>query len=476
MMKAKSIVKGLAFVLFLYVIYAVVTAVALFYLPIEKMDEASRSTAHVWKDQHSKDDRVLLLEDGYNSGIARIKMIQEARNSIDIAYYSIGKGESTDFVLGALFQAADRGVRVRVLLDGICHNLRGKRSDVRYALASHPNIQLKYYEPFTLLKPWTWNNRLHDKIMMADEDLAIIGGRNIGDKYLAKTPSDDFVYDRDTIVFNETQRKDSVIIPMKNYMNELWKHPYTKTVFQNLSEREKEKGERVRDRLKNKYQKAKEIQNEFVSPLFQWKTSTVPAHKVAFIHNPIERFHKTPFVWESLISLGKQAHTSIVIQSPYIVPTKNMEKYLPRKRNEKIETTVLTNSLISTPNALAFAGYMASRDRVVQTGTTLYEYGGLHSIHGKSIVYDQSLSVVGSFNIDSRSVFLNTESVLIIDSESFASELTKAIDDKVEHSALIAKDQQYVRKPYEEKRKAPFFKSAFLRVLSKMTVLWKELI
>lgn len=204
----------------LYLIYTIITAVVLFYLPVKKEKTSPTNMNHFLGTKKST-DRVLLLEDGYNSGVARIKMIQEARHSIDIAYYALGKGESTELILGALVEAADRGVHVRVLLDGISHNLRGKRSTVRYALASHPNIEFKYYEPFTLLKPWTWNNRLHDKIMIADTNISISGGRNIADKYLARTPSKYFVYDRDVVVFNEKQQKDSIIFTMKDYINML---------------------------------------------------------------------------------------------------------------------------------------------------------------------------------------------------------------------------------------------------------------
>ena len=106
-------------------------------------------------------------------------------------YYSIAKGESTDLIMAALFKAADRGVYTRVLLDGIANGLRGNRRGVLYALASHPNIEVKYYEPFQLFKPWAWQNRMHDKIMIVDGQLGIIGGRNIGDKYLANKPPPD---------------------------------------------------------------------------------------------------------------------------------------------------------------------------------------------------------------------------------------------------------------------------------------------
>ena len=178
-MAVKKLGKVFLLVLLIYLLYVCVTAVGIFYIPIEKDAQLKNVPSFLGKDST---DRVLLLENGYDSGVARIQMIQEAEQSIDIAYFSFGKGKTAELFLGTLLDAADRGVKIRILLDGICHGLRGKMSDARFALASHKNIELRYYESVDLLKPWTWHNRLHDKIMTVDRKLSIIGGRNIGDK------------------------------------------------------------------------------------------------------------------------------------------------------------------------------------------------------------------------------------------------------------------------------------------------------
>ncbi|MFJ7753641.1 phospholipase D-like domain-containing protein [Peribacillus muralis] len=470
-MAAKTALKGILLVLLGYFLYVTVTAVIIFCLPKEK--EAGRMTNHISTYMGAKDstvDRVLLLEDGYESGMARMQMIQEAKDSIDVAYYSIAKGETSELLLGALIEAADRGVKIRILLDGICHGLRGELRNARYALASHENIELRYYETFKPFKPWTWHNRLHDKIMTVDGKLAIIGGRNIADKYLASQPPKDFVYDRDVLIFNAKQEKDSVIVDMKDYLNELWDHPYTSEAFANLSKQQTEKGKKMRASLSSEYRDAQHAKAEFVQPVIHWRTSTAATTKVSFVHNPIERFYKYPFVWKSLVDIAAEANRSVYIQSPYIVPADRLEEYVPNRLEDKAEWTILTNSVTSTPNVIAFSGYLGLRDRIVETGARLYEYSKLYSLHGKSVVYDERLSAVGSFNLDSRSAFLNTESMVIIDSEAFASQLVGAIDTKIADSTLVADDKKYIEPPEDKKKEESFFKATFLNALSKITV------
>ncbi|MBK5462061.1 phospholipase D-like domain-containing protein [Peribacillus sp. TH27] len=477
-MTAQTMIKGFLLVLLLYFLYIVVTAVVLFYFLKEK--EEDRPIKHISEymgEKESTVDRVLLLEDGYESGLARMRMIQEAQHSIDIAYYAFGKGKSTELILGALFEAADRGVKVRILLDGISHGLRGQLSSVRYALASHENIELRYYETFKPFKPWTWHNRLHDKIITADGKLGIIGGRNIADKYLASNPPPkNYVYDRDVLIFNAEQEKDSVIVEMKDYIHELWTHPYTSEVFADLSKRQKEKGKRVRDTLLNQYSKANQNNADFVNPAIDWSKSTTPTKKVSFIHNPIERFNKHPFVWRSLVDIAANANKSVLIQSPYIVPADAMKEYVPKNMDSKADWTILTNSVTSTPNVIAFSSYLALRDSIVETGARLYEYSKLYSLHGKSAVYDQRLSAVGSFNLDSRSAFLNTESIVIIDGEEFAAQLTGAIESKISDSTLVADNKRYIEPPEDKKKEESFFKATFLNALSKITVYWKRFV
>lgn len=184
-------------------------------------------------------NQVMLLDDGFESGQARIQMIREAKRIIRLSYYSIQKGKTAEWVLGALIEAADRGVKVQLLLDGICHSLRGPLKDLRYAVANHPNMAIRFYEPFRLFKPWTWHNRLHDKLLLADGRVAIMGGRNIGDKYFADQPPKDFAFDRDVLLYND--KKGKVLDEMEQYFVYLWNHDFTKRTKAVFSKRKAKK-------------------------------------------------------------------------------------------------------------------------------------------------------------------------------------------------------------------------------------------
>ena len=174
-------------------------------------------------------------------------------------------------------------------------------------------------------------------------------------------------------------------------------------------------------------------------------------------------------MWKTFINLAEEANRSVLIQSPYVVPTNAMRKYTAMKKKPDVQWTLLTNSVTSTPNVLAFSGYISMRDTIMKTGVKLYEYQGPYSIHAKSVIYDQRLSAVGSFNLDSRSTFLNNESMVIIDSQKFAKELTMAMENKMDKSILIANHKRWVKPPEIQKKEEPVMKRTLLYTLAKVT-------
>lgn len=107
------------------------------------------------------------------SGAARVQLIKQANESIDIAYHTLSEGTYSDYFFKTLIEAADRGVKVRIIWDGLIGGMRG---NIRNALASHENIELYLFEPLNLFKPWTIHHRLHDKILLADGKYLITGG------------------------------------------------------------------------------------------------------------------------------------------------------------------------------------------------------------------------------------------------------------------------------------------------------------
>ena len=458
------------YALIIYLIYAFVFGVLIF--GIQKPKNSNYLSTHPADRFYGEgigQDRVALVEDRYYSGLVRVDLIEKAEETLDISYYTIHEGVSTDIFLGSILEAADRGVKVRFILDGIFHHLEGNLKDVIYAFTDHPNIELKFYEPFTLLKPWTWNNRLHDKFIIADSKLAIIGGRNIGDKYFAKDDSNiDVVNDRDVLILNTdgTNFNSSVIFQLEDYFNQVWEHEFSNYPTKKLTERQRKKGYRKAQYLMNKLESMRKTNPEIFNNSYDWMDLSLPTKKITLIHNPIERLNKEPWCWYELVSLAEKSQKSILIQSPYVIPTNSMVKYLENKNITAENIEILTNSLAVSPNPFAISGYMNHRKDIVDSNANVYEFQGPGSIHAKSCIFDNRISAVGSFNFDSRSVHLSTETMVIIDSEEFAEHLEEEIQNYIGQSLKVGKDYNYISNPIVEEQKVSIPKKIIVSILS----------
>ncbi|RQW22458.1 phospholipase D family protein [Bacillus sp. C1-1] len=448
----------------LYISYVFFTAYLLFFLPLSyKQEDSDLHTTSKTQD-FANQDHVLLLENGFESGRTRMQIIQEAKTSIDFVSYSVQKGQTSHLFLAALFEAADRGVHVRVLLDGLFHNLHGDLKEVKKAIAVHPNMELRYFEPFRPFKPWSWHNRLHDKLLLVDETYGIIGGRNIGDKYLSEAPPKDYVLDRDVLIYHKDNQSKSSLQEMKAYTNELWNHPFTQVEKKNKS-KDQRAGLAFQQDLNDTYQKAKNDHVPFVQPLSQeWKNKAIKAEHVSFLSNPLTRLNKPPTMWKTFTKLASEAESKVYIQTPYAIPTKQMNKYV--EMDSTVSWVLLTNSIQQTPNPMAYSGYLSKREALSDSGFTISEYQGPHSIHAKSFVIDDQMSMVGSFNLDARSSFLNTESAVLINSAAFANKLTVEMDKKASKSNPFSKDTS--TNDHEH-----VVKALAIKALSKLSFLWR---
>ncbi|MGF7186659.1 putative cardiolipin synthase [Desulfitispora alkaliphila] len=423
--------------LLVYIAYAFITGVLFFAIPVPNDTGYSEivNPDRFYAEEQGP-DHVVLLEDSYLAGLARINIIENAQETIDVAYYTIWRDTTAKVFFGALIEAADRGVKVRVLLDGIFHNLTGDLQDMRYAMLVHENIELKFYEPLNLLMPWTFNNRLHDKYIVVDEDIAMIGGRNIGDRYFFAEP-ENMVSDRDVLILNEKQNggeQESVVFDMNDYFEAQWEHKYSKYPRRQVNERAMDKAEAARVESDRFMELARAKNPQYFDSNIDWLSMAVPTRKISFIHNPMDRMSKEPWVLMEIAALMEKANESIFIQSPYVVPTRAMLRYLPLE-NLEASSIILTNSPASNPNVFATAGYLNNKGNVKKFADMLFEYSGNGSLHAKTYVIDERISVVGSYNVDARSTFLSTESMVVIDSPEFASVLKEEVLDLIEKSS-----------------------------------------
>ncbi len=460
----KSKLYHLKLVIIFWLIYFFAAGILLFAKPRKVSDEyvANSSVADFYSDEIGP-DRAVVMDDPFKSGLARLKIIGNAKESLNIAYYSIAPGESSDLFFGALLEAADRGVQVKLLLDGVLHGVRGNLRPIVYTFLLHPNMELKFYEPFNPLLPWTANNRMHDKYIIADNEIGIIGGRNIGDRYFAPDwHTENITHDRDVIIVNtKPGNPKSVIHKMTDYFEEIWHHKYSKSINRVILKVRRQMVKKKYEELREKFAVAKATYQEVLNQPVDFMKISFPTNKISFIHNPISRFPKEPWCWHEITQLIQSAQKSVFIQSPYVIPSRNMIKnYLDSKDFSDINISILTNSLASTPNPPAFAGYLNHRKKIVDMGINIFEYQSRDSLHAKAFVIDSDLFAIGTFNTDPRSTYLSTESMVIIHSSEGVKHLEEGLMGYMAESLTV--DKNYGYSPSEDLEATPVKRSKIL--------------
>ena len=423
-------------------------------------------------------DRVALVESAEDAILVRLNLIANAKESLDISYYTLIQGDTTQVMLASILDAADRGVEVRILLDGIFNNLRGNLKDAIYGFELHPNISLKLYEQFNILSPWTWNNRLHDKLIMADEQLALIGGRNIGDKYfLQEQMKENFVKDRDVLIYREDTggASPSVITDMKNYYDHIWDYKHAKAPIKALTAKQIVKARAFNDNLRNIY-KTYRKQYESESKALDWHQKTLPTESIKFVYNPIGRVNQDPWCLRELLELSAQVKTSMLIQSPYIIPSRSMKDKVAKYDIDLEKITMLTNSVYSSPNPIGISGYINHKKSIIDKGIKVYEYQGPESIHGKTYIFDDTISVIGSFNFDARSSYINSESMVVITSKEFTAQLIDNVKVDLQNSLKVGKNYAYIGNNTAKEGQVTLIKKVTIWLLSKITFFLEHLL
>lgn len=394
-------------------------------------------------------DRLTLAESPQSGFDSRIRLIREAQSSVDLVCHSVGSGVTTEQIFAELLDAADRGVQVRIVLDGKVGGLSGSRKGIAYALIAHQNVQYRVYNPFCFYKPWEWNALLHDKFIIGDDRVMILGGRNIGDSYFDPEGYEgNITNDRDVVVYNTAsggeQSGDSVLSDAKAYFDEIWNCQAVREPYPSLSKSQQQKADETMDSLREVRTSLMAARPDLYSEEpYNYLNSTVPSKQLTLIHNPLNAGPKEPWVGVQLADLGLSAKESAVIQSPYCTGNKRLLSVLKRMTSSLPEVVLQTNSVASSPNYPAFSNYIENRKKFIDTDITIREYQNKNSIHGKSFYMDGRLSAVGSFNLDDRSIYIDTETMLVIDSPEFYEQLKAAVESYGKESLTVSQDNGY---------------------------------
>ena len=397
-----------------------------------------------------------LIRAGVDGLALRVQIIRNAERTLDLQYF-IFRGDATGtLITEELRRAADRGVRVRVIVDdgdtapGDEHILE---------LDGHPNMQVRIFNPFDtrshsalarnldfLFHKSRLDYRMHNKLLVADNAIAVTGGRNIGNQYFQVDPesqfADDEVFAGGPIAqtlsaeFDEFWNCDVVVPASRLGALPAYQPPASPPV--------------VRGSGTNYLERADS--GEPYRSLISGQQPLVWASARLVFDSPDKRFIEQGEERGRLMSrevereIGAARKESLIV-SPYFAPSEAELSLLEKLRARKAAVRILTNSLESAPSLAAQSGYAKIRVRLLQDGVKLYEvrsrlgstlgsgqtsrvsrYGN-YALHAKLYVFDRQRCFIGSWNYDERSLHINTEMGLLIDSAEFAEEVAQRVDE-----------------------------------------------
>lgn len=387
---------GKAFLL--WVIYAIVCATI---PPLFHKTAADRENMH--HDRGGQQERIISIDDNMAALLWRLRLIEEAQESLILCTFDFRDDDSGRDMMAALFQAAERGVNVRIMVDGINGMLYLTGSRNFRELAEHENVQVKLYNPVNLIAPWRANYRMHDKYLIADGFAYILGGRNTNNLFLGNY-ADSYNEDRDILVYETVAGEGKSYLQLQEYFEEIWELPcakaYKKTAYGKGS-------------LEEHYIELKKRYPEVFEEI-NWEKETVETKGIELCTNPMEPENKQPLLWNRLFAELCQGE-DILIQTPYIICSRDMYRDLTALSPSGVE--IITNAVESGANPFGCTDYLNQKERIYGTGVHVYEYLGAQALHTKTILMGEYVSIVGSCNLDMRSIYLDTEMMLIIESE-----------------------------------------------------------
>ncbi|MBA3448036.1 MAG: phospholipase D family protein [Pseudaminobacter sp.] len=416
-------------------------------LPVEaEATPIDRMVAPVTR-AHPGESGVILLSNNLDAFAARALTVQEAGRSLDLMCYMWHDDLTGRLLTQDVLKAADRGVRVRVLLDDI--NAQGFDATT-LAVDSHPNIEIRLFNPSQnregaivrafemMLNAINLNRRMHNKAWIADGRIAIIGGRNVGDEYFDAAELSNF-RDLDLLMIGDSVRQTEILFDA--YWNSKAVMPIGSLYSSRLPDfaitAEKLRGSMVSEKAKPYLQRVASTGN--LGDLVSGKWHIHWMSDVRVVSDPPEKVFghkKGNWLLTELGPMMASAKNSLEIISPYFIPGAIGSAALAAFVKAGVDVSVLTNSLAATDVASVHGGYANYRRRLLQDGVKLFELKAIvkkgdlslfgasgGSLHTKAFTVDATKGFVGSFNFDPRSVSLNTEMGLLFEDAVLAAEL-----------------------------------------------------
>ncbi len=458
----KKILKIVACFIVGYILFALISSTLSCAFPkeVEKEDVIKVEIKMNKENSSFGADRATVIESSFDGLAARLAMIDATQTSLDIVTHNIIRSPAIDTLMSKILQAADRGVQVRILIDGKTPFLQGgKTIKLLQSLATNPNITCKGYNPINFFTPWNWHFMLHDKFIVADHQYLLIGGRNFHYRHFDTSDNKKSItQDRDVLIWKEKEEGESGVTQSSTYFNSLWES----SVVKEIKKKEGRVKEEVFLQLDQRQKLFMKTDSRYFEKTFgDYLAQTHPTYQVTLLTGEIKNSLKKPFIGEALKELALQGKEEVVIQSPYTTMGNHRLEGL-KEIVEKVPVKLMTNSKGSSPNILAFSNYLGHRKTFINTGIAIYEYQNTNSIHGKSMVVDKDISVIGSYNLDDRSRYINTETMVVIQSPQVTEELLAAMENIESQSLQVGKDNEYTENVLVKEEKPSLGKKILL--------------
>jgi putative cardiolipin synthase len=405
-----------------------------------------------------------LLPRGPGAFLARVALVEAAERSLDIQYYIWQNDRVGKLLLAAVLRAAGRGVRVRILVDDIGS---APKDSSLLIVDAHPNIEVRLFNPagnrtargFWVVTDFSRvNRRMHNKSLTADNQVTIVGGRNIGDEYFEAGDELDYA-DLDAVAIG------AAVPDVSSRFDRYWNSPVVYGITElhksratpeqlasataALLEFERQERDRGYAQAMRDSQLAQEMRAGKVS--FTAATIRVKADDPAKVEEPGKDLSKN--LMPQLAPEFTATQDVLVLVSPYFVPGKGGVQLLRDMRGRGVRVKILTNGLASTDELPVFGKYKKYRRPLLEAGVELYEVnpegghegpagplqtadrvlpagseGPRAALHGKVLVFDCREFFVGSMNLDPRSARINTEIGFLVDAPHMASQLCGGLD------------------------------------------------
>jgi putative cardiolipin synthase len=360
-------------------------------------------------------DIVRILDKDQQAAQARVDLIRSAKDRIEVLYFIAKDDRVSAAMLQLLRDARRRGVSVRMVIDGTFRRIpKGILAHLR-----DEGVVIRTYHPFDL-RHLNWiDHRMHDKLIVVDGKRYITGGRNLDESYFGLSPKINY---RDIDIYVDG---DSAVDAERRF-EQVWDSKDVAALHGHVTRRAKRDAtEHLGDSL-NEMVRSKFI--DLGTPR-DWSEGALHDGPVKFVAGHGIGVYLTP-----LMAAAKE---SIVIESPYFIPPRFLRELLLKKLADGVRITVVTNSVRSTDGLLPQVGYLKYRGSLARAGIDFHEYKGPDCLHGKVILVDGRIAMVGSYNIDPRSEYLNTEVMAIAENEELARDLQQLIDRHIDNAWTI---------------------------------------